>query len=60
MFNMLRNPQKGLSDDVHQINRIAIQNVRGRIIDSEMLKEMAEDRSEFIAEVLKNSRLNQG
>lgn len=52
LYNALREPLRGLSDEQHHINRIAIDSVGGRTIDYWMLRKSAEEGSSILQQVM--------
>ena len=52
LFNMLKEPLRGLSDEQHHINRIAITSVEGRPVDYWALRKEMQDGSAIIKHVM--------
>ncbi len=52
LYNALKEPLRGLSDEQHHINRIAINSVEGRLVDYWMLRKEVEEGSSIIKHVM--------
>lgn len=52
LFNALKEPLRGLSDEQHHINRIAISSVEGRPVDYWLLRKEIQDGSSIIKHVM--------
>ena len=52
LYNLLKEPIRGLSDEQHHINRIAITSVEGRPVDYWALRKDIQDGSEILRHIM--------
>ena len=60
LFNALKEPLRGLSDEQHHINRIAITSVKGRPVDYWSLRKDTQDGSDIIKHVMNEYGVSDG
>ena len=58
LYNLLRDPVLGLSDTQHRINRIAIDNIRGRSLPEDLVEYAELDGRLSAAAALKHHEAN--